>query len=98
MLEQIAANEESLAIVCFSLVGIVAIVVFGIMGSIVSLAKLSAHTRLKQQMLERGMSALEIERVLRAGSDESKGKTNEPKNTHAGKDDRYLTPPSKIGV
>ena len=98
MLEQIAADEESLAIVCFSLAGIVAIVVFGIGGTLVSVLKLSAHTRLKQQMLERGMSALEIEQVLKAGSDEPKGKCDQPTNPPQRELHRSSTPPSKVHV
>ena len=96
MLEQIVADEESLAIVCFSLVGIVAIVVFGIGGTLVSVLKLSAHTRLKQQMLERGMSALEIEQVLKAGSGESKGKCEQPMNPPLREPHRSSPPPSRV--
>ncbi len=77
MLEQLVANEEALTVVCLSAVGIVAILVFGIGWTFVSLMKLSAHTRLKQQMLDRNMPASEIEQVLKAGSDEFKSKWHE---------------------
>jgi hypothetical protein len=80
MLEEIAGNEESLTVVCVSVVSIVAILVFGFCGTLVSLVKQSSHNRLKQQMLERGMSPLEIEQVLKAGSDDFKSKWHPPKN------------------
>ena len=98
MLEQIAADEETLAIVCFSLVGIVAILVFGIGGILVNVLKLWAQTRLKQQMLDRGMSALEIEQVLRAGSDASKDKCDQPAKSPLQDQHPSSTPPSKVHV
>jgi hypothetical protein len=98
MLEQLAADEESLAIVCFSLVGIVAIMVFGLGGTLMSVLRLSAHTRLKQQMLERGMSALEIEQVLKAGSDGAKGKCDQPTNPPQREIYRSATQPSKVHI
>ena len=48
MLEQIAANEESLTVVCISIVAIVAILVLGLGCTLVSILKISAYTRLKQ--------------------------------------------------
>ncbi len=80
MLEQLIKNEEALTVVCFSAVGIVAILVFGIGWTLVSLVKLSAHTRLKQQMLDRGMPPSEIEQVLKAGSDEFKSRWHDRKD------------------
>jgi hypothetical protein len=78
MLEQIAGNEEALTIVCLSIVGIVAILVFGGSYTVISILTVIAHARLKQQMLERGMSPSEIEQVLKAGSDEFKRKWHQP--------------------
>ena len=78
MWEQIAADEESLVIVCGSIVALTAILVFGVGSMVVSLCKLAVHTRLKQHMLDRGMSAFEIEQVLKAGSEDSPVKAQNP--------------------
>ena len=74
MLEELISNEEALMVVCFSAVAMAAIFVVGGGCTLFSVLKLFADTRLKQQMLDRGMSASEIEQVLKAGSDEFKSK------------------------
>jgi len=56
VLEQIAGDEESLTVVCLSAVGVVAILLFGVGWTIVTILKVLTHTRLKHEMLERGMS------------------------------------------
>ena len=96
MLEQIAGNEESLTVVCLSVVAIVAILVFGLAGTLVSLVKISAHSRLKQQMLEQGMSPSEIEQVLKAGSNDFKGNWHKAKNPPLREPHRNTVPPSKL--
>ena len=96
MLEQIASHEDSLAIVCFSFVGIVAIVVIGVGCTLVSVLKIWAHSRLKQLMLERGMSPSEIEQVLKAGSDEFKGKWHQPMDSPVREPNRSSAFPSKL--
>ena len=80
MFEQIAADEEHLAIVCFSLVAIVTILVFGGGWTIVNILRINAHTRLKMQMLDRGMNSTEMERVLMAGVDDFKTPWHEKKS------------------
>jgi hypothetical protein len=95
MWEEIASDTDSLMIVCFSFVGIVAILVFGICGTLVSLVKHITNTRLKQQMLEQGMTASEIEKVLKAGSEEFKGKWHQNKPPLARKNETGSKQPSK---
>ena len=70
MFEQIAADEETFVMACLSVVGIVAILVFGGGWTVVSIVRILAHTRLKQQMIEHGMASPEIERIMKAGTDE----------------------------
>jgi len=98
MLEQIAGDEESLTVVCLSVVGIVAILVFGFGWTLVSVLKVITHTRLRQQMLERGMSPSEIEQVLRAGSDEFKGRWHQSTKPPLRELNRNSASPSKLHV
>ena len=79
MLEQIAADEESLAIVCF-VSGDRGDPRFRHWGYPCECLETLSQIRLKQQMLERGMSAWEVEQILKAGSDESKGKPDQQAN------------------
>ena len=95
MWEEIASDSESLTVVCLSLVGIVAILVFGICGTVVSLVKVSTHARLKQRMLELGMSPSEIEQVLKAGSENFKAKWHQNRKPPALADDVRSARPSK---
>jgi hypothetical protein len=98
MLEQIARNEGSLTIVCLSIVGVVAILVFGAGCTLVSVLRVIAHTRLKQQMLDRGLTPSEIEQVLKAGSDEFKSKWHQPVKPPLREPNRSWMSPSKLDV
>jgi hypothetical protein len=98
MLEEIVRNEESLTVLCLSVVGIVAILVFGVGWTLVSLAKVFAHSRLKRQMLEQGMSPSEIEQVLKAGSDEFKAKWHQRGNPPVRGAKPQSAAPSKLHV
>lgn len=61
-------NPEVFPILCGSLVGLTAIVVFGLGATLVKLVRTIVDYRLKAQMLDRGMSPQEIEQVLNAQS------------------------------
>lgn len=68
MMASLFNNEEALFILCGCIAGVAAIVVFGGGGLLVQALRISAEARLKQQMLQRGMSPVEIEQVLSAGT------------------------------
>ena len=79
MLEELVRNEDSLVIASLFAAGITAIVVFGCGWVVVSLAKIFTDGRLKRLMIDREMTAEEIERVVRAGSEESSEISEKPK-------------------
>jgi hypothetical protein len=67
MLEELVRNEEALAVAAVAAAGIIAIVVFGCGWVVVSIVKVLSNARIKRVMIDRGMSADEIERVVQAG-------------------------------
>lgn len=66
MLQQLLQNEDSLALVLVFGTGAIAVLVFGVGWVIVSLAQIFSAYRLKQLMIERGMTPEEIDQVIRA--------------------------------
>ena len=97
MVEQLLADEESLFIVCAAIVGVVAILVFGLGNMVVTIVKTKATFQLKQQMLQRGMAPFEIEQVLKAGSGEFKNKWNETGKSPK-RETKSAVTPSKVPV
>jgi hypothetical protein len=61
-------ESDVFPILCISLVGLAAIVVFGVGTVLVKLLRIYADYHLKSQMLDRGLSPAEIEQVLKAHS------------------------------
>jgi len=66
-------EPEVFPILCVFIVGVVAIIIFGVGGTLVKLVRSVLDYRLKSQMLDRGMTPHDIEQVLRAQSPEDGG-------------------------
>jgi len=69
MLEQIVAHEDTFALAAVFGTMITAIVVFGGGWVVVSVVRILSRDRLKNLMIDRGMSPEEIKQVLQAGSE-----------------------------
>jgi len=88
MIEQLFQNEDSLALVLVFCTGIVAVVIFGCGWVLVSLAQIFSSHRLKQLMIERGMTPEEIDKVMRAEAT-SPWSPRKPAKAPPEKDPRY---------
>ena len=70
MLEDLVRDEDVFMIAALFATGITAIVVFGCGWVVVSITRILSDARLKHVMIDRGMTAEEIAKVIEAGSDE----------------------------
>jgi hypothetical protein len=75
MIEELIRNEESLFLVGLCTTGVVGIIVGGCSWALVNALRIITDARLKQRMIDRNMTASDIERVLRANSGDDQDAT-----------------------
>ena len=88
MWEQLLQNEDSLALLLVFGTGAVAVLIFGGGWVIVSLAQIFSAHRLKQLMIERGMTPEEIDKVIKSAPDSAQWPPRKPGKVPAEKEPR----------
>jgi hypothetical protein len=78
MFEELARDEEVFFVAALFATIAVVVVVVSCGSVIVQLARIFSNDRLKRLMIERGMTADEIERIVQAGSNDSRPSGGKP--------------------